>query len=143
MWTVIAEEGMRCDECSHEIAKGSFCLSQMPPEMPDGFQRHKYQNFCIECEDCDAKVAKRGEDPSPCFVKSLNHWYTHREDAPRTVGCAQCGAAIPKGTWTTTQKLYYWPAPEVEFDAERGEAHGSGAAAVMAAGIGIPMPAGG
>ena len=115
----------------------------MPPEMPEGFQRRKYQNFCIECEVCNAKMAKRGEDPSPCFVRRLDHWYTRREEAPGIVGCARCGATIPKGTRTVAQKLYDWPAPEVDLQSGSGEAYSSGAAAGMAVGIGIPRPAGG
>ena len=143
MWPAIAEEGIHCEECWHDIAEGSISLSQMPPEMPEGFQRRKYQNFCIECEVCNAKMAKRGEDPSPCFVRRLDHWYTRREEAPGIVGCARCGAAIPKGTRTVAQKLYDWPAPEVDLQSGSGEAYSSGAAAGMAVGIGIPRPAGG
>ena len=51
MWNVIAEEDMDCTECRHKIRAGSKCLSQMPGDMPDGFRRRKYENYCIACTD--------------------------------------------------------------------------------------------
>ncbi len=109
MWHVITEEELNCTECSHSIPTGSQCLSQMPVDMPAGFYRRKYENFCIDCAQCNRKETKAGLHPSPCFARSLNHWYTSEEEAKDPVPCGCCGATIPKGTWTTVQKIYDWP----------------------------------
>ena len=144
MWTVNAEEGMRCNECLHEIAEGSICLSQIPPVVPEGFHRRNYQNFCIACEGCNSNVEELREDTPPCFALWLDHWYTSREQAPATVDCGYCGAAINRGTITVAQEFFDWPPPEVDLNSERGGASASGSpAGVAIAGTGIPRPAGG
>ena len=54
MWQVVAGEDLKCNECRHEIPAKAWCISQMPPELPDGFIRSKFENFCVECKDCEA-----------------------------------------------------------------------------------------
>ena len=104
MWHVIAEEDTRCTECSHTIPSGALCLSQMPPVMPEHFRRKKYENFCIDCTECDAGK------PS-CYARWLNHWYA-RGAVREPLDCAHCGSTIPGGTFTAAQTLYAWPASE-------------------------------
>ena len=72
MWHVVAEEDIHCRECHHRISSGTVCLSQMPSKMPENFPRLKYENFCIECAECDAGTRS-------CYVRRLNHWYTREE----------------------------------------------------------------
>ena len=57
MWQVVAGEGLKCNECRHEIPAEARCISQMPPVLPDGFLRGKFDNFCIDCKDCEAAAA--------------------------------------------------------------------------------------
>lgn len=106
MWNVIAEEDMDCTECRHKIRAGSKCLSQMPGDMPDGFRRRKYENYCIACTDCVTK-----KHTLPCYVRRLNHWYTPRRAVPESIQCSYCGDPLPKGTMVVSQKLYAWPKP--------------------------------
>ena len=34
MWPMIAEPGLCCEECRHNIQPGRLCLSELPEEMP-------------------------------------------------------------------------------------------------------------
>ena len=77
MWQVVAGEGLKCNECGHEIPAEAWCISQMPPELPDGFIRSKFENFCVECKDCEADAADTNSDLRSCYERSLDHWYTH------------------------------------------------------------------
>ena len=133
MWHVIAEEDMRCTECSHKIPSGTECLSQMPPEMPENVRRRKYENFCITCTECNAGTRKPGLRARPCYMRQLDHRYVHEEDTREPVPCGHCGEIIPEGTWAVAQKLYAWPDSEVETEFEcRSPAHDSGIAAGIA-----------
>ncbi len=114
MWRVIAEEDIRCTECSHIISMGSRCLSQMPTAMPDDFLRRKYQNFCIECAECNAKTRKQGLRARACYTRRLNHWYTSREKTREDVRCGYCDKTISKGASAVAQKIYAWPETELE-----------------------------
>ena len=69
MYIVISEEDIYCAECVHDVPAGSVCLSQMPPDMPEGFRRKKYENFCVSCAKCAAK------NKLPCYARRLDHWY--------------------------------------------------------------------
>lgn len=101
MWHVIAEEKMLCSECRHRIQPGSRCLSQMPVEMPDGFRRGRYENYCIYCPKCDEK-----EYEQSCYVRRLSHWYTHRETTEQDVSCGYCRRIVPEDTRTVAQRFY-------------------------------------
>lgn len=133
MWHVIAEEDLVCTECRHKIRAGSGCLSQMPEEMPDGFHRRKYENFCLACTECNAD-----KDKLSCYVKRLNHWYTPTRKGPESVHCGHCGNPIPKGTWVVSQKLYAWPELDEEWEHSNGSPLESGVdTGVRATGTGV------
>ena len=132
MWHVIAEEDMHCTECSHKIPSGTECLSQMPLEMPENFHRRKYENFCITCAECDAE---RGRPARPCYVRRLNHWYTHKERTQEPVPCGYCGETIAESILTVVQRLYDWPDSGTVSGSEADPPQGhSAAAGVTAAG---------
>ncbi len=134
MWHVITEEDIKCTECPHTIPRGALCLSQMPPLMPDDFKRKKYENFCIDCTECDAGK------PS-CYARRLNHWHT-RDVTRESLACAHCGLTIPRWTWTASQKIYAWPQPEMDSDSDHGSDHFYGAAPGVSTGASLrPQPA--
>ena len=119
MWTAIAEEDMACTECRHPIRTDSKCLSQMPADMPDGFHRRKYENYCIDCVDCGIK-----KHQLPCYARRLNHWYASRRAVPESVHCSYCGDPLPEGTRVVSQKLYAWPNALVDPETERSPSGG-------------------
>ena len=129
MWTAIAEEDIPCTECYHTIPAGTDYLSQMPVPMPDGFSRRKYDNFCLECDECNANRRK-----SPCYVRYLGHWYAHKEKTAGPANCVNCGDAIPVAAKTVAQKLYVWPTPDTEPDSEIDTARHTSAAGGVAVG---------
>ena len=69
-------------------------------------QLRKYENYCVNCADCDTK-----KHTLPCYARRLNHWYTSRKVVPESVQCSYCGDPLPKGTMVVSQKLYAWPKP--------------------------------
>ena len=111
MWLAIAEENLNCTECSHNIRIGRRCLSQMPMDMPEGFKRDSFENFCVDCPKC------RREKKQPCYVRGLHPSRAREERIKERVTCACCGKNIPKDTRVTTQKYYVWP----EFEPEPGK----------------------
>ena len=119
MWHVTAEEDLTCIECWHNIRAGSECLSQMPVDMPDKFHRRGYDNFCFKCSECERK------GKGPCYVRHLDHWYTHTAETKKAVGCGYCGEPIPEGTWTVAQKLYGWLDPDSESKSTQLDAGGA------------------
>ena len=132
MWHVTAEEDIRCTECNHEIPAGTECLSQMPVKMPENFRRRRYENFCIRCTECRSQVNH------PCFVRRLNHWYTHHESVRELTRCSYSDHFIPINTRVVAQKLYDWPKSEVVNKNERpdgGVTARTGAAGVAATGV--------
>ena len=137
MWHVIAEEDMRCTECNHKIPAGGECLSQMPPKMPENFRRRKYENFCIACAECDAGTRKPGLRTRACYMRQLNHWYTHKEKTREAVPCGHCDEVIPEGTQTVAQKFYAWPDFEVDPESKSSLAHAGGVAAGVAVGTSV------
>ena len=137
MWYVLAEEAMDCTECGHRISAGSGCLSQMPSEMPEGFRRRKYENFCIECEEC-ATAGRKGSSRSfACYVRWLDHGYLRQptlELITEPTTCNHCGNAIPQDTWTVAQKFYAWPDSGTDSQSTSDPAHHSGAVTGASAG---------
>ena len=103
MWYAISEEDISCRECFHVIPKGNPCLSQLPVDMPQGFQRGKFDNFCINCLKCKDKTERS------CYARGLSHWSTLKQTLDRPVPCAACSSTIPKGTQVVAQKFYIWP----------------------------------
>ena len=134
MWHVVAEEDMHCTECHHEISSGTVCLSQMPLEIPEGFRRGKYENFCIECEECGARGRKTDLGRRACYVRRLDHWYTHIEKTAGPVNCGHCGEVIPQRTLTVAQKFYAWPDSEADSESTSDLHHHGGAVTGVAAG---------
>jgi hypothetical protein len=130
MWHVIAEAKMICSECLHRIPAGTECLSQMPVEMPDGFRRGKYENYCINCPKCE----KKGYEQS-CYVRRLSHWYIHKETTEQDVSCGHCRRIVPEGTRTVAQKRYAWLNDEAD-SASDGPGAQPGGTAVAAATVG-------
>ena len=130
MWQVVAEEDIRCTECGHRILSGKVCLSQMPSIMPGNFRRRRYENFCIECAECDTGTGA-------CYVRRLDHWYTRKEKTISPVKCGHCSETIPDGTLTVVQRLYAWPDSKTDSESKNGPAHNGGAAVGMAAGTAV------
>ena len=112
MWQVVAEEVLKCTECRHEIPADERCVSQMPPEMPEGIHRRKFENFCISCKICDETSSSIDDNYRSCYVRILGQWYTPRAKTVVAETCASCGDAIPEKTWAFVQKFYAWPEPE-------------------------------
>ena len=137
MWQVVAEEHIYCTECHHKISSGAVCLSQMPLKVPAKFSRRQYENFCIECADCDP-------DALACYVRRLNHWYTPEEKTSGSGKCGYCSEPIPDGTRAVVQKIYAWPGSEISSASNgHGQAkHGGPAAGVVVGTVVKPAPAG-
>lgn len=114
MWQVVAGEGLKCNECRHEIPAEARCISQMPPVLPDGFLRGKFENFCIDCKDCAVAAPNPDGDLRSCYERSLDHWYTPRTRTSYSENCAGCGDEISEKTWALVQKFYVWPESESE-----------------------------
>ncbi len=103
MYRLIAEDYLFCSECRHEIPFGALCLSQVPVEMPMGFRRRNYDNFCVDCVTCRMKGREE-----PCFARWLSRPYAQRKVNGDEARCGYCSAAIPEGTRTAAQKFYVW-----------------------------------
>lgn len=112
MWQVVAKEVLKCTECRHEIPADERCVSQMPPEMPEGIHRRKFENFCISCKICDETLSNIDGNDRSCYVRILGQWYTPRAKTVVAETCAFCGDAIPEKTWAFLQKFYAWPDSE-------------------------------
>ena len=123
MWQVVAGEGLKCNECRHEIPAEARCISQMPPVLPDGFLRGKFENFCIDCKDCAVAAPNPDGDLRSCYERSLDHWYTPRARTSASEICAGCDDEIPEKTWALVQKFYVWP--DSVSEAETSSADGS------------------
>ena len=122
MWQVVAGEDLKCNECRHEIPAEAWCISQMPPVLPDGFLRRKFENFCIDCKDCDTTEPTPDDDLHSCYERALDHWYTPGARTSVSEICAGCGDEIPEKTWALVQKFYVWPDPEGEAEASSADA---------------------
>ena len=135
MWKVESEEDIQCTNCRHTISSGTTCLSQMPPIMPDDFCRNNYDNFCIECLECD-------EHTRPCYSRKLMGGGTRKEDVTADKACGHCGSDIPVGTRTYVLAFYDWPDSETHSESKGFLAHHGGAAAGMTVGTATqPTPA--
>ena len=133
MWQVVAGEGLKCDGCRHEIPAEARCISQMPPVLPDGFLRRKFENFCIDCKDCEVAAPNPDDDLRSCYERSLDHWYTPRARTSASEICAGCGDEIPEKTWALVQKFYVWP--DSENEAETSSADGPDRFGVISPGV--------
>ncbi len=102
MWPMIAEPGLRCEECRHNIQPGRLCLSELPEEMPPGVSRRDFRNYCIGCPEC----WRRGLHA--CYVRRLEDGRS-KGRVQRSLPCARCGQLIPSGDSASIEDYYDWP----------------------------------
>ena len=102
MWQMIAEPGLRCAECQHNIQPGRLCLSELPEETPAGVSRGDFRNYCIGCPQCWA------QGKHACYVRHLEAGQNTRK-TPRSLPCARCGRRIEAGEKAGVDIYYDWP----------------------------------
>ena len=102
MWPMIAEPGLCCEECRHNIQPGRLCLSELPEEMPSGVSRSDFRNYCIGCPEC----WRRGLHA--CYVRYLEDGNS-KGRTQRSLPCARCGRLIPSGDRAGMEAYYDWP----------------------------------
>ena len=115
MWPMIAEPGLRCAECRHNILPGRLCLSEAPEETPGGVSRGDFRNYCIGCPQCWA------QGKHACYVRHLDGGGRNTGKAPRSLPCARCGRRIGAGEKAGMDIYYDWPGQAAE-ERERGGA---------------------
>ena len=120
MWPMIAEPGLRCAECRHNIQPGRLCLSELPEETPAGGSRRDFKNYCIGCPEC----WRQGKHA--CYVRYLEAGGSTGK-TPRSLPCARCGRRIGAGEKAGVDRYYEWP------EAVDETAGGQAAAAVIGA----------
>ena len=109
MWPMIAEPGLRCEECRHTIQPGRLCLSDLPEETLAGVSRSDFRNYCIGCSQCWA------QGKHACYVRHLDSG-RNTGKTPRSLPCAHCGRRIGAGEKAAVEIYYDWP--EVVEDGE-------------------------
>ena len=102
MWQMIAEPGLRCSECRHNIQPGRLCLSELPEETPAGVSRSDFRNYCIGCPQCWA------QGKHACYVRHLDFGGSVGK-TPRSLPCARCGRRIGAGEKAGVDVYYEWP----------------------------------
>ena len=102
MWQMIAEPGLRCSECRHNIQPGRLCLSELPEETPAGVSRSDFRNYCIGCPQCWA------QGKHACYVRFLDSGGSVGK-TPRSLPCARCGRRIGAGEKAGVDVYYEWP----------------------------------
>lgn len=102
MWQMIAEPGLRCAECRHNIQPGRLCLSELPEETPGGVSRSDFKNYCIGCPEC-WRYGKHA-----CYVRHLDSGRNIGQ-TPRSLPCARCGLRIGAGEKAGVDIYYEWP----------------------------------
>ena len=102
MWPMIAEPGLCCEECRHNIQPGRLCLSELPEEMPSGVSRSDFRNYCIGCPEC----WRRGLHA--CYARYLEDGNS-KGRTQRSLPCARCGRLIPSGDRAGMEAYYDWP----------------------------------
>ena len=114
MWPMIAEPGLRCAQCRHDIAPGRLCLSELPEETPPGLQRGDFRHYCLGCPQCWAPGRHA------CYVRHLDGG-ANAGPTPRSLPCARCARRIAAGERAAVDAYYDWPAA-VESGADAGNA---------------------
>ena len=102
MWPMIAEPGLRCVECRHNILPGRLCLSELPEETPAGVSRGDFKNYCIGCPEC----WQQGKHA--CYVRYLDAGKNTCK-TPRSLPCARCVRRIGAGEKAGVDVYYDWP----------------------------------
>ena len=87
MWSMIADPGLSCAECRHDILPGRLCLSELPEETPAGVSRGDFKNYCIGCPQCWS------QGKHACYVRHLDSGGSVGK-TPRNLPCARCGRRI-------------------------------------------------
>ena len=124
MWQMIAEPGLRCSECRHNIQPGRLCLSELPEETPAGVSRSDFRNYCIGCPQCWA------QGKHACYVRFLDSGGSVGK-TPRSLPCARCGRRIGADEKAGVDIYYEWPAQTA--DGRNGTLSKSGVAGLAAA----------
>ena len=100
MWPVIAEAGLRCNECRHNIQPGRLCLSELPEEKPPGINRPDFKNYCIGCPLCWA------HGKHACYVRHLEGRRSPTGNTPRSLPCSRCGSRMAAGEKARVDLFY-------------------------------------
>ena len=138
MWPMIAESGLRCHECQHNIQAGRLCLSELPEERPTSTLRADFKNYCIGCPQCWT------QGKHACYVRHLDQ-RSPTGTTPRSLPCARCGHRIAAGEKASIDLYYEWAEAAEDGEAEpKARAAGLTGVAATAAGLdglvrGIPM----
>ena len=127
MWPMIAELGLRCAECRHNILPGRLCLSEVPEETPAGVSRGDFRNWCIGCPQCWA------QGKHACYVRHLDGGGRSTGRTPRSLPCARCGRRIGAGEKAGVDIYYDWPGQAAEERERSGALTKSGIAGLAAA----------
>ena len=101
MWPMIAESGLRCHECQHNIQAGRLCLSELPEERPTSTLRADFKNYCIGCPQCWT------QGKHACYVRHLDERSPNGK-TPRSLPCARCGRRIGVGEKASVDLYYEW-----------------------------------
>ena len=125
MWQMIAEPGLRCAECRHNIQPGRLCLSELPEETPAGVSRSDFKNYCIGCPEC----WRQGKHA--CYVRHLDSGRNIGQ-TPRSLPCARCGLRIGAGEKAGVDIYYEWPEAIAETASNRSTAATIGTSAAAA-----------
>ena len=126
MWPMIAEPGLRCTECQHNISPGRLCLSELPEETPSGVRRGDFKNYCIGCPRCWT------HGKHACYVRYLESDESVGK-TPRSLPCARCGRRINAGEKAGVDIYYEWPEATAEGNVSNAVSRLSAAGTVMAA----------
>lgn len=102
MWPMIAEPGLRCSQCRHEIQPGRLCLSELPEEKPSGVNRSDFRNYCIGCPTC----WEQGK--SACYLRYLEDTRPKLRRVPHSLPCSRCRARIESGDLAIEEVHYDW-----------------------------------
>ena len=102
MWPMIADHGLRCTECHHDILPGRLCLSELPEETPSDVRRGDFKNYCIGCPRCWS------QGKHACYVRHLASGKSVGK-TPRSLPCARCGQRIGAGENACLDVYFEWP----------------------------------
>ena len=102
MWPMIAEAGLRCQECRHDIQAGRLCLSELPEEKPPGTARTDFKNYCIGCPRCWA------QGKHACYARHLEDRFAPTGNTPRSLPCARCGRRMSAGDKARVDLYFEW-----------------------------------
>ena len=129
MWPMIAESGLRCHECQHNIQAGRICLSELPEERPTSTLRADFKNYCIGCPQCWT------QGKHACYVRRLDE-RSPTGTTPRSLPCARCGRRIGAGEKASVDLYYEW-AEAAEDEGMGPTVHSTGLTRIAATAAGL------